>query len=315
MTSAATYNREALGKIWNLQDLPGEFPGRRILMEGDGDHDLSPTSEASERFDWAAFSAAVGEFQARTGILPRDSKLGPDTLRRLREFYGGNAAHTDLLKQVGDLRFRRATVPVSPPPGPILLGRTPDENSICNLWNRYGAAIYRQAQAYGLPVAPALAVFLVESNQAYDPRTGLVIIRFEPNIFRRQAGQEVSYSRGGQRDEWRNLEGAYDLDPDAALLSTSYGLPQLMGFNWRVTEYPGIQAMVLAFQDSCQAQVAGFFEFVDQNGLGRYILNADWQGFTRRYNGPGNVAGYSGRLRRALAAVNAVKGRGARLVA
>jgi hypothetical protein len=216
---------------------------------------------------------------------------------------------------LGDLVFRPAAVPVSEPPGPPLVGRTPEEKSVCNLWNRYGAAIYWQAQAYRLPVATALAVFLVESKTAYDPRTGLVIIRFEPHIFRRKAGQRVAYSRGGQQHEWRNLARAYDLDPEAALLSTSYGLPQLMGFNWQVTRNPSVKAMVLAFQDSCEEQVDGFFAFVEQNGLGRYILNADWRNFTRRYNGPGNVAVYSDRLRRALTVVNSLQEDGARLVA
>ena len=94
-------------------------------------------------------------------------------------------------------------------------------------------------------------------------------------------------------------------------MSTSYGLPQLMGFNWQVTRHPGVRAMVLAFQDSCEEQVAGFFNFVAQNGLTPYILNADWRGFTRRYNGPGNVEAYAGGLIRALKVVNTPeRGRG-----
>jgi len=315
MVSAATYNRNVYGKIWNLQDLPVEYPGYQIILQGDPDHDLAIEPGELDNIDWVAFSATVGDFQERQDIVPRDAKLGPVTLRRLREFYGVPGARADILKRLGDLVFRPAAVPVSEPPGPPLVGRTPEEKSVCNLWNRYGAAIYRQAQAYRLPVATALAVFLVESGTAYDLRSGLVIIRFEPHIFQRKAGQRVAYSRGGQQHEWRNLTRAYDLDPEAALLSTSYGLPQLMGFNWQVTRHPSVKAMVLAFQDSCEEQVAGFFAFVEQNGLGRYILNADWRNFTRRYNGPGNVAVYSDRLRRALTVVNSLQEDGARFVA
>jgi hypothetical protein len=73
--------------------------------------------------------------------------------------------------------------------------------------------------------------------------------------------------------------------------------------------------MVLAFQDSCEEQVAGFFNFVEQNGLVRFILSADWRGFTRRYNGPGNVEVYAGKLIQALKVVNTLKEAGARLVA
>jgi len=313
MVSAATYNRQAWGKIWNLHDLPEGCPVYQILLQGDLDGDLTLEPEELDKIDWIAFSEAVGDFQERAGLAPRDAKLGPVTLRRLRESYGVAPARDEVLLRLGEMEFRPAAVPVSEPPGPPLVGRTPEERSVASLWNRYGAAIYRQARANRLPVETALAVFCVESNLAYDPRTGLVIIRFEPHIFRRKAGQEVAFSRGGQPAEWRNLSQAFDLDADAALLSTSYGLPQLMGFNWQVTRHPDVQAMVLAFQDSCEEQVAGFFNFVEQNSLNRYILNADWRGFTRRYNGPGNVDVYSGRLIRALKAVNTLKEAGARL--
>ena len=315
MVSAATYNRQAWGKIWNLPDLPEGCPVYQILLRGDLDGDLTLEPDELDKIDWIAFSKAVRDFQEREGLAPRDAKLGPVTLRRLRESCGVAPARSEVLKNLGEMEFRPATVPVSEPPGPPLVGRTPEERSVASLWNRYGAAIYRQAQAYRLPVETALAVFCVESNLAYDPRTGLVIIRFEPHIFRRKAGQEVAFRRGGQPAEWRNLSQAFDLDADAALLSTSYGLPQLMGFNWQVTRHPDVQAMVLAFQDSCEEQVAGFFNFVEQNGLNRYILNADWRGFTRRYNGPGNVDVYSGRLIRALKVVKTLTEDGARLVA
>jgi hypothetical protein len=315
MESAAAYNRKALGKIWNLQDLPPAYPGYQILLQADLNGDLALGAAELERIDWQAFSQAVEDFQQQQGLAPQDAKLGPLTLRRLRECYGLPPDRPDVLKKMGDLVFRPASVPVSEPGGPPLTGRTPGEKRVCDLWNCYGAAIYRQAQVFRLPVAAALAVFAVESQRAYDPRTGLVIIRFEPHIFRRQARRDVLCSRGGQEHEWRNLAQAYNLDAQAALLSTSWGLPQLMGFNWRLTRHPSVRVMVLAFQDSCEAQVAGFFEFIARNELERYIQNADWPGFTRRYNGPGQVAAYAARLISALKAVNSLQENGARFVA
>jgi hypothetical protein len=314
MVSAAAYNRWAFGKLWHLPDLPVDYPGYQILRQGGLDHDAALEPDEPDRIDWLAFSAAVRDFQQQQDIVPRDAKLGPVTLKRLRECYGLTPAGSDVLYRLGDLVFRPATVPLSPPPGPMLLGRTPAENSLGDLWNRYGAAVYRQARALRLPVAAALAVFSVESGTAYDPATGLVIIRFEPHIFRRKTGQDVAFSRGGQRREWQNLARAYQVDATAALLSTSYGLPQLMGFNWPLTPYPNVRAMVLAFQDSCEAQVAGFFDFVAGNGLQKYILNGDWEGFTRRYNGPGNVPVYAARLRRALQLVASLQEAGASFI-
>jgi hypothetical protein len=191
MRSAATYNQQALGKIWGIHDLPDAFPGAQLLVE---DH-----------IDWEAFSKAVEDFQAKTGIAPQDAKLGPVTLRRLQASYGAAPAASGCLTRLGDLILKPATVPESPPPGPPLEGRTPAEHSLCRLWNRYGAAILSQAQAFELQVETALAVFFVESGTAYDPGTGLVIIRFEPAVFRRRTGQSVPYNRGGQQREWDNL--------------------------------------------------------------------------------------------------------------
>lgn len=316
MASAATYNRQALGKIWNLLDLPVEWPGYQILLQGDLDHDLSIDEEELSGIDWIAFSEAVEDFQKQAGLTPPDAKLGPVTLRRLREQGGLAPSGSGVLKSLDppEMVFKTAEVPVSEPPGPALVGHTPEERSICSLWNKYGKAIAQQAARVGIPVETALAVFLVESKSAYDPATGLVIIRFEPHIFARQAGQTISYQRGGQRAEWDNLERAYRVNPEAALLATSYGLPQLMGFNWQVTGHLGVREMVLAFQRSSEEQVAGFFAFIVKNQLVAPILQGDWQGFTRRYNGPGNVQVYSGKLVRALKVVKSLKEDGARFV-
>jgi len=69
--------------------------------------------------------------------------------------------------------------------------------------------------------------------------------------------------------------------------------------------------MVLAFQSSCEEQVAGFFGFVRTNNLLRFIEREDWRAFTRRYNGPGNVDVYSGRLIRALKVIDSLHQDGA----
>ncbi|MFQ5882138.1 MAG: N-acetylmuramidase domain-containing protein [Candidatus Methylomirabilales bacterium] len=306
MSSPSTYNRRAIGKIWNLMDLPEEWPGYGILLQGDLDRDLVIDEEELNEIDWISFSEAVGDFQKLAGVTSKDSKLGPDTLKRLRDYYGLPLASSGALKQVGDLTFLPAATPGSEPPGPPLVGRTAEERRICHLWNKYGAAIHRQAVRYNISTRVALAVFSVESGRAYDPATGLLIIRFEPHIFKRKAGREIPWGRGGQKKEWENFEQAFKVNGEATLLSTSYGLPQLMGFNWKATRHQSPREMVLAFQDSCEEQVAGFFGFVEKNHLFLHIRNEDWRAFTRRYNGPGNVDVYSGRLMRALHVVDAL---------
>lgn len=311
MSSPATYNRNAVGKIWNLKDLPEEWPGCAILLKGDLDKDMVIEEEELDGIDWIAFSEAVGDVQEQAGVKEPDSKLGPETLRLLRKNYGHPEAVDNILKMVGDLTFITSEVPRSEPAGPPLLGRTGEEKRICSLWNSYGKAIDGQAQECGIPTTSALAVFSVESGTAYDPATGLLIIRFEPHIFKKKSGREITWERGGQGKEWQNLERAYEVNGEAALLSTSYGLPQLMGFNSWVTRHKSAREMVMAFQQSCEEQVAGFFGFVGKNGLLRYIAGQDWREFTRRYNGPANVDDYSGKLIRALKVIGSLRQDGA----
>jgi len=310
MSSPATYNRNAVGKRWHLIDIPSEWQGYAILLKGDLDRDQMLEENELDGIDWISFSEAVEDFQQMAVVVPVDGKLGPHTLKHLRNQYA--LPSQDVLLKVGDdLVFKPSETPVSEPPGPKIMGRTAEEKRICHLWNRYGKAVGRQALANGLSTDSALAVFSVESGSAYDPATGLLIIRYEPHVFRRRSGRDVPGKRGGQRQEWLSFSRAYGVDKEAALSSCSYGLPQLMGFNWRVTDHSSPKDMVLAFQRSCEEQIAGFFGYAVANNLLRFIQAEDWRAFTRAYNGPGNVDVYSGRLIRALKVIDSLKADGA----
>lgn len=311
MSSPATFNRNAVGRLWNLSDLPPEWPGFHILLRGDTDNDLNLDPAELDGVDWIAFSEAVGDFQKGAKVKPRDqdSKLGAGTLKLLRKAFaapGAPAAPGSLL-DLGTIAFNAATSPACMPPGPPLVGHTPEERVICNLWNSYGGAIKQEADRLGIPTESALAVFYVESKQAYDLNTGLVIIRYEPHIFKRKSGKDVPARRGGQAAEWDNFRRAYVAHPQAALDSCSYGLPQLMGFNFGVTKHPNAHEMVLAFQDSCVEQVGGFFGFVVKNKLVSAIKKQDWRAFARVYNGPGAVDDYSTKLGRAAKVIDSMK--------
>jgi len=39
MSSPATYNRNAVGRHWHLRDIPAEWQGYAILLQGDLDRD------------------------------------------------------------------------------------------------------------------------------------------------------------------------------------------------------------------------------------------------------------------------------------
>lgn len=329
MPSPATFNRNAFGRLWNVVDLPVEWVGHRILMRGDANHDLIIELDEIDRIDWIAFSEAVTDFQkqARMKAAEQDGKLGKTTLSLLRRFHarptaenGSGKPETDsenevnadtVLRQFSDFILRRATAPVCQPKTSVPAGHTPEERSVCFMWNSYGGAIAEQAAELKIPVESALGVFYVESKKAFDPVTGLVILRYEPHVFRRKSMRDIPAKRGGQSHEWLNFERAYDVHPEAALLACSYGLPQLMGFNFGVTRHKSPRDMVLAFQDSCSEQVAGFFAFVKANKLAKSIIAKDWRAFARVYNGPSAVDDYSGKLNRAMNVISSLKQDGA----
>ena len=64
MVSGVTNNRQALGQIWNLQDLSEACSGYQILLQGDVDHDLPLEPEVLDKIDWIAFSTAAGIYSA-----------------------------------------------------------------------------------------------------------------------------------------------------------------------------------------------------------------------------------------------------------
>lgn len=310
--SAVYYNIRSLGRRWHLSDIPEEWLGFQLLASADWNKDRQITADEILDVDWLSFVQAIRDFQSEHN-LTTDGKLGPMTLSTLQEVYHTPADRP--LLTLGELSLHRPAMPTSEPKQPIDFALTRQEQSIANLWNQYGRIIAQQADAYQIPLTTALAVFKVESGRAYHPETGLTIIRFEPHIFLRKSGHQVNIRRGGQRAEWNALQNAYAINPNAALESTSYGLPQIMGFNAKRIGYDSAQALLQDFQNSCEAQVKGFFKFLEANDLLKAVRAQDWQHFTRRYNGPGNVPVYQGRLTQSLDTIEYMIEDGAELIA
>jgi hypothetical protein len=170
--------------------------------------------------------------------------------------------------------------------------------AVARLWNNYGGAILERATASQVEPAVALAIFAVESKRAYDPTTGLVIVRFEPKVFLRFSGRLVTSDHSSQLAEWQAIEEAYAIDQKAALASASYGLPQLMGFNFGVTSHHDARSLLLAFQRSAREQVAGFFGFVEANKLVDEARDRRFVDFARRYNGIGKEELYGAKMKK-----------------
>ena len=75
----------------------------------------------------------------------------------------------------------------------------------------------------------------------------------------------------------------------AALMSASWGMFQIMGFNHKACGFASVHDFVRAMSQSPQAQLLAFVGFVEQRGLVPFLREHRWGDFARRYNGPGYV--------------------------
>jgi hypothetical protein len=146
--------------------------------------------------------------------------------------------------------------------------------------------------------APALwAVLAVESRGFgffVDKRPQIL---FERHKFRKRTGGRfdarfpaVSGPRGGYLKgaaEYGRLATAMRLDRDAALKSASWGLGQVMGFNFKSAGFGGVDQMVQAFVEGESAQLMGVVNFIlDQSAMAQALRRQDWAKFAFFYNGP-----------------------------
>jgi len=140
------------------------------------------------------------------------------------------------------------------------------------------------AADYGIEPAALKAVLIVEAdNSGFDAHTGKIKIQFEPGHFKRAKivnGVEV------QSKEWIAYEQAYAIAPEEAMLATSWGLGQIMGFNHKLAGYDKVLAMVTEFKISEYYQLKGMLRFVgSQKTMLGALQRKDWATFAKLYNG------------------------------
>lgn len=86
-----------------------------------------------------------------------------------------------------------------------------------------------------------------------------------------------------------------ELDREQALLSTSMGAGQIMGFNHRGVGYNTVEEMYESFKASITNQLMAVALFILEHDLGEALRQDDYLTFARIYNGPGQ-AGYYAKL-------------------
>jgi hypothetical protein len=162
------------------------------------------------------------------------------------------------------------------------------------------------AQALEIDEATLRAVAEVESTgSGFLPApSGKPKVLFEGHAFHRLTGgrysaehPDISYPKwsrgkysGSLAGEWRRLEAACRLDRTAALQSASWGLFQIMGFNYPYCGCEDVETFVAKQYESAAQQLALFVKFISRPPLLPALRARNWKAFARAYNGPGFAA-------------------------
>ena len=175
------------------------------------------------------------------------------------------------------------------------------------------------ATKHGIEERALRAVIAVEAAGKAFHSSGALVCLYEPHIAYR-------YTSGAKRDALVNAGLAYKkwksgnypkssfsrIDRCAAIagaevaaLATSWGAPQMMGFNHKVCGYPSAVQMVKAFAASEAAQIEAMIRFIKANPKMLSALRSrKWATFAFYYNGSGYAANkYDEKLADAYAAV------------
>jgi len=121
-------------------------------------------------------------------------------------------------------------------------------------------------------------------------------ILFERHIFHKltegkhdPGNEDISNTKpggyAGGAGEYSRLEKAINLDRDAALQSASWGIGQVMGFNYKIAGYASIDAMTADMVKDENSQLRAMANFIKGNGLAGALQRQNWVSFARGYNG------------------------------
>ncbi len=156
--------------------------------------------------------------------------------------------------------------------------------------------IQRAAQQLGCTEPAVRAVIAVEAGGAGFLPDGRPKILFERHVFSRLTGRAFDtvapdianrtpggYS--GNQLEYPRLYKAVQLDGEMAVQSCSWGLAQVMGFNWKACGEKSLFGFLLAVHHSEDSQLGLMVGFIQSNGLADELRRKDWAGFAKGYNG------------------------------
>lgn len=165
------------------------------------------------------------------------------------------------------------------------------------------------------------AIIDVESSGSGFDKLGRPKMLFEPHVFWRHLGPGAKRDRAASlgiayakwrpgnypSDSYPRLAQALDLDVEAALMSASWGLTQILAENHAELGFLTAADMVVAFCGAEAAQLAGTVALIKSKGLSGKLKAHDWAAVARGWNGAGYAANhYDDKLAAAFAKWNRI---------
>lgn len=157
------------------------------------------------------------------------------------------------------------------------------------------AQITEIGKVRGLTYAELMTFISVESGGA-GFINGRIIIQFEPKWFKKKApfapsGLWSINKVDNQVKEYAAFSDAFRKNPTAAMLATSWGQGQIMGFHFARLGYKSVNEMVDDFKKGDYQQVLAIAKFiVTDPSLFRAIKAQNWHMVAVLYNGGGYKA-------------------------
>lgn len=161
------------------------------------------------------------------------------------------------------------------------------------------------ANKIGCSVAAIKAVCEVESRGSGFLSTGEPVILFEPHIFWKEllkrkidpnkhvkGNEDILYPKwdsskyGPMSGQHLKLKKAILINREAALCSASWGLFQIMGFNWSLCGVKSLQDFINAMYKDEDSHLDMFDDYVCNVYLDDELKRLDWAAFALGYNGP-----------------------------
>ncbi|MGI3169973.1 N-acetylmuramidase domain-containing protein [Pseudooceanicola sp. C21-150M6] len=157
-------------------------------------------------------------------------------------------------------------------------------------------AFDRAARELGCEKATIQAIWMTESAGRGFRSDGTLERRFEPH---KMPGSAMTWRESlkiNAADREEMLRDSFAEHPEATLRATSWGGPQIMGFNAADAGYSSALDMVRDMAASEETHLEAFVSLVTSWGLDSAIRAHDWQRIETRYNGGGQGGAYARKM-------------------